>query len=831
MNFIESFNNKTILIPLLQRDYVQGGREEVISPFMDSLLDKKCDLNYIYGYEQDSCFVPVDGQQRLTTLWLLYLYLYARKKQMSKFNILMKFESREYAEDFCEKLLEHLEALLGNVNDNVSLDEEIENQNWFIRSWLTNASVKNMLNTLKVIHRKINKDKLPSVWSRLVESSTPSISFAFLQMSQDNGLDDDIYIKMNGRGRRLSVFENLKSFMDEHVGNLSFAHEWRDNIDNTWTDMFWRNRNLQQEHPEEIDDEQLYCLYNLLILYHIGSDELLGTVADIKENDDHLYEDLLTFFCKGEKDMLKDIVSAIIDRLQYASNFPLVWFERLNLLSAGFYEFAFDKMNRLEQLSEELNQMSLYIGASPSDKTWRTYQLAMCESSFDRTLPLLYALLCYNVGATAMFDWMRTMRNLILNTSIDRSNLPQIMQTIKNFCAACMKENIYEVLQHDEVKSLLKGFSGAQISEEILKASMPEYYEQMVRIENGRFFSGRIGLMFRLLSVEEKEGYDTLSLDNVKAYTSVLLTIFDGSDGGITQAYDDEHFYLRRALMTYRPYYFGKERNGYWSFSKGMDEWRDYLNDKNADISALRSLLKENLVPAEKSGKNTYEVLAEYVEAISKQYEQDIIAKDNDSHRFHFIHHSGVWRYMSTQRCMWTDNNYDIELKTSNGNRSNRMELRTYSLYLDYKHCDDYADDTKGWTVGKWQVPARESCFYFNLNTPVNKRTIAIDVYFYDDEGQRKSEDNYAFDLFVRPTHSEPENENERKDFVEEDYKLNLSVFSNVLSKDMDLLCRKSDGRLHSKRLYSRHELKTVLKNIMERVNAVYGKTEKETAS
>ena len=74
MNFIESFNNKTILIPRLQRDYVQGSRKSaIISPFLDSLIEKDCDLNYIYGYEEGGCFVPVDGQQRLTTLWLLYL--------------------------------------------------------------------------------------------------------------------------------------------------------------------------------------------------------------------------------------------------------------------------------------------------------------------------------------------------------------------------------------------------------------------------------------------------------------------------------------------------------------------------------------------------------------------------------------------------------------------------------------------------------------------------------------------------------------------------------------------------------------------------------------
>ena len=77
MNFLQSFNNKTILIPLLQRDYVQGGSEDVIGPFLDALIEKECDLTYIYGYEENGCFVPVDGQQRLTTLWLLHLYLFA----------------------------------------------------------------------------------------------------------------------------------------------------------------------------------------------------------------------------------------------------------------------------------------------------------------------------------------------------------------------------------------------------------------------------------------------------------------------------------------------------------------------------------------------------------------------------------------------------------------------------------------------------------------------------------------------------------------------------------------------------------------------------------
>ena len=73
MNYIKTFKDKIIRIPMLQRDYVQGGKESIISPFIDSLLDvgHTSDLNYIYGYTEQGYFVPVDGQQRLTTLWLL----------------------------------------------------------------------------------------------------------------------------------------------------------------------------------------------------------------------------------------------------------------------------------------------------------------------------------------------------------------------------------------------------------------------------------------------------------------------------------------------------------------------------------------------------------------------------------------------------------------------------------------------------------------------------------------------------------------------------------------------------------------------------------------
>ena len=818
MDFIESFENKTIQIPLLQRDYVQGGREDVIGPFMDSLLEKECDLNYIYGYREDGCFVPIDGQQRITTLWLLYLYVYSRKQQKLDFHVRMKFAAREYAEDFCEKLFEHLESLLGSVDaDNRSLGNIIIDQNWFLNSWLSNVSVRNMLRTLSVIHRKINKENFAGIWHNLVESCVPSISFSFLEMGEENGLDDDIYIKMNGRGRRLTAFENLKSYMDERVAKLPFAEQWKVQMDNDWTDMFWKNRNNGQEHPEEIDDEQLYCLYNLLILYHIDREELTDTLEHIKENEPLLYEELLVFLGKNEDADTEKIISSIIEKLQKAGNLPLVWFERLHLMSDDFYDFAFRKLDKLAKLSDEFNHLQLYIGASPIEATTSTYQVCMCEGSFNRTLPLLYALLAYEEGKTPLYDWMRTMRNLILNTNIDSKRLPGVMRAIDTFALICKARDIYSVLQLDEnVNAILKNFDNDQLEEEKMKASIrDDYYAQMILLENGRFFSGCIDILLRLLPLQGKDGYDMLSQENAKAYTSVLLDLFDGDDNGIAHKYDSdgERYLLRRAMMSYPPYRFGRERNMYWSFNNGITEWREYIKAKDSEIGAFQLLLKNLLVPAFKSRKGIYSALSERVECISRNYEQDIQGRDADSYRFHFIHHPGIWGYMGTKRCIWK-NGFDIELKASNGNNSNRMELRTMALYLDYKHNEDDKNECAGWEVGIY--PRGKSCCYFQLAKQVEcNRTIAIDVYFYDDNNNRSCEKNYAFDLFLRPIHPDAEDEAEKVKFVEQDYKENNDLFSKLIPNLMSLFGKKGDGRLHSKTLYAQYELKQILGGLM----------------
>lgn len=96
---------------------------------------------------------------------------------------------------------------------------------------------------------------------------------------------------------------------------------------------------------------------------------------------------------------------------------------------------------------------------------------------------------------------------------------------------------------------------------------------------------------------------------------------------------------------------------------------------------------------------------------------------------------------------------------------------------------------------------------------------IAIDVYFLDHQARRTCEDNYAFDLFARSNHPGALSEEEKLAFAEEDYQVNKELFGQLIPEMVDVLERKADGRLRSKLLYSRKDVKSVLGRIMQGIN------------
>ncbi len=78
---------RSIRIPLIQRDFAQGRPgprvEEIRASFLDVLhgavSSDPVGLDFIYGdVDEDGTLLPLDGQQRLTTMFLLHWYLCIR---------------------------------------------------------------------------------------------------------------------------------------------------------------------------------------------------------------------------------------------------------------------------------------------------------------------------------------------------------------------------------------------------------------------------------------------------------------------------------------------------------------------------------------------------------------------------------------------------------------------------------------------------------------------------------------------------------------------------------------------------------------------------------
>ena len=247
-NFITIFRaagiNK-IVIPIIQRDYAQGRnnstvkrvRENFLNALYDAVTDKPITLDFIYGdLNDDGTLIPLDGQQRLTTLFLLHWYA-ARKENIPphKLGFLQDFsyETRPDARDFCAELIKFQPKF-----DRKSLSYEIEDQAWFPLSWKKDPTISAMLTMLDAISKKFSGVK--NLWRALENNA---VTFYFIPI-KDMGLTDEIYITMNSRGKLLTEFEHFKAEFKRRLEKIDapLAEKIIRKFDLDWTDLLWKYR-------------------------------------------------------------------------------------------------------------------------------------------------------------------------------------------------------------------------------------------------------------------------------------------------------------------------------------------------------------------------------------------------------------------------------------------------------------------------------------------------------------------------------------------------------------------------------------------------------------
>lgn len=241
-----------IVIPPIQRDYAQGRetgkipaiRERFIDSIYNVLSDDnlpRLELDFIYGYtEEDNqdnnqvkVFKPLDGQQRLTTLFLIHWFVSNKESRTEEAKHLLKkftYSTRQTSRQFCEKLID----FDLDLDISTKVDEQIINQPWFYSNWKNDPTIQSMLVVLKDIQEAFVE--LHDTWEKLT-GDNPRIVFHLLSMN-DLGLPDDLYIKMNARGKPLTDFEHFKSSFSEML-NEDQAIYFNEKVDSEWSDLFW----------------------------------------------------------------------------------------------------------------------------------------------------------------------------------------------------------------------------------------------------------------------------------------------------------------------------------------------------------------------------------------------------------------------------------------------------------------------------------------------------------------------------------------------------------------------------------------------------------------
>lgn len=611
-----------IEIPAIQRDYVQDRlysdlRKEdcdIVGDIANSLQNNtSINLHFVYGRVDNHVLIPLDGQQRLTTLFLIHWFLSLgtladeHKKVLSKFT----YEARPSSEDFCLKLVK--ESIAFQKDKKISL--QIVDSKWFFLSWKNDPTIQAMLNMLEVIQTKFVTPNA-SLFHLLCNENCP-VLFHFLPLEQFK-LDDEIYIKMNSRGKPLSDFENFKANF-----SVLFDRDNQSRLDNEWLDIFWKfEKENSSINLKEVDRKYLTFIQNISLCFEA---EYKGISKEEK--------DLFSIFKR-----YKDIYSANFDFL----NQIITVFN--SLITYKDTEKYFDNFLK------------------PNPDYWEYLRF--------------YAVIRFFIQHGKLEDadlekynrWVRICKNLINNT---------LIQSTEEFCKAILsiKElssrilDIYEYLSSSETK--ITGFLQNQCEEEKIKAKLilndksNQWHKVIEKIEHHPYFNGQIGFILNSSRTENE-----YNINRFSEYSEKISRLFSSD-------FQDQYDCLfQRALLTFGDYLV--PISGHYTFCNfeknlraKMDNWRKVFND-GTKSDYLKQLLDAIQIT---SIKNDLQTIVNNFQENENDW-RSLFIKNKGIIAYCCDKHSGVKNYQIDKI------GNQIYLARSNANNWKRKaELRSYVFY------------------------------------------------------------------------------------------------------------------------------------------------------
>lgn len=547
VSFWKLLNDKKIVIPIIQRDYAQGreGREFLRERFLGQLFDALKDnatplvLDFVYGSVEGDTFYPLDGQQRLTTLWLLHWYLALCAETLSEDKkVLEKFsyETRISSRTFCQKLCGITQSYQPQKHGIAAF---VRNQTWFYSAYEQDPTVQSMLRMLNgtdisdsnkmditdgieeyCIQAELTKEKAQELLERLKGEDAP-IGFYLLNMEdKDMPLADDLYIKMNARGKVLTDFENFKVDLLKYklssreylipandMGDESFSRL----LDTRWTDLFWHYRSAECH----IDEIYMSFFNRFFLNWYIANtkesaDKVISSdlykvlsAAEIGKGSHYHYQSISIYEPALKAECVKALGKCLNRMCDLKDNN-----QKLHALFMPYWEQPSEK-----EENDKANKIFSFIPRYAADDDTNTPVPITLKQQVVFHAVCVYLTNCERVETENLKDWMHFVWNMVENSYLDSEQSVgairffdtglNMLQKIENNEApgwAC--DNIIDYLAGTDVEQIMKSdvFGRRQLLEEIAKAKQikqnPDWKNKIHEAEMAAFFKGAIAFLF-----------------------------------------------------------------------------------------------------------------------------------------------------------------------------------------------------------------------------------------------------------------------------------------------------------------------------------------------
>ena len=593
MTFCELIGKYSIFIPKIQRDYVQYRKYNEVN--LDGLLeklvaalkeDKEINLNFIYGYcektkidpNTDSenilnVFIPIDGQQRLTTLFLLHYYVFSKSgKGVAELKNKLIYDTRESTNEFIKLLLDKSNDIFcDDVSKNIG--EKIKNYSWYCSEWDYDASIKSMLLVLGKIKAAFEKGNVND-FGCYAQKLLTGCPIKFMIMEIDVKYGNELYIKMNARGKQLTPFENFKADLLGYLKNKdkNLANDIANRLDGTWQNKFfdlWKN-----DFGNDLGGEIAYIDLFFKNFFHcfITNCYLLNGTATNEEKWNKIKDiDATNSFFDNYKSILCD--NKLVECIKNLSSTFVVLCDLKD--ESLFYKILSDIFS---------------INNNDESKV-------MKNNRFDLSMPqraFLYALYCMerDVGKSESFfeDYWRITENLINNAEIDNiDSLCECLTWFEDGGTLFEKIGQYNHKKGNYARNCWgNALRGLQIYEEQIKLDLikksDDWKTTIIEAESIPYFRGEI--YFLLRASLNGQTYD---LDEFKKVLSKIENIFTGGNG----ISEENSILLHKLLLT------SSERGDCYPEETGRRGDNDYIlnyyrnNEKHHDQD-WRGLLRKH---------------------------------------------------------------------------------------------------------------------------------------------------------------------------------------------------------------------------------------------